>query len=184
MVGKSLFRSERVRLAAPVPEDAQSFVRWNEDSEYVRQTDTDYARPRNAQDYEEETKSIRSDETNMLFHIRTLADDRLIGFVVIHHIEWNNAVGLISIGIGDPDYRSKGYGQEVMQLAMNYAFNELNLYRLGLDVIGDNPRAIHLYEKLGFRHEGAKRKAVHRDGVRVDLLIMGILREEWNKEIN
>jgi RimJ/RimL family protein N-acetyltransferase len=37
---------------------------------------------------------------------------------------------------------------------------------------------------LGFRHEGAMRKAVHRDGVRVDRLIMGYCEEEWNKEIN
>jgi RimJ/RimL family protein N-acetyltransferase len=181
MTQKSLYRGERVRLAAPVAEDAQSFARWNEDSEYMRQMDTDFARPRSVQDYEEMTKSMRSGENSMLFHVRTLDDDRLIGFIAIHNIEWNNAAGLISIGIGDPEYRGKGYGSEALQLAMNYAFNELNLYRLGLDVIGDNKRAIRAYEKLGFKHEGAMRKAVHRDGVRVDRLTMGILREEWEK---
>jgi RimJ/RimL family protein N-acetyltransferase len=178
MTVKSLFIGERVRLAAPVPEDAQFFARWNEDSEFMRQMDTDYARPRNVQDYEEITKSMRG-ENSMLFHVRTIRDDRLIGFVAVHNIEWNNQTGLISIGIGDPDYRSKGFGSEAMRLAMNYAFNELNLFRLGLDVIGDNSRAIHTYEKLGFRHEGSMRQAVHRDGKRVDRLIMGILREEW-----
>jgi RimJ/RimL family protein N-acetyltransferase len=178
MTVKSLFTGERVRLAAPVPEDAQLFARWNEDSQYMRQMDTDYVRPRSVHDYEEMTKSMRS-ENSMLFHIRTIREDRMIGFVAVHNIEWNNQTGLISIGIGDPDYRSKGFGSEAMRLVMNYAFNELNLYRLGLDVIGDNARAIHAYEKLGFRHEGIVRRAVHRDGLRVDRIYMGILREEW-----
>jgi len=182
MTQKSLYRGERVRLTAPQPDDAQFFARWNEDSEYMRQVDTDFARPRSVQDYEELTKTMRSGGNSVLFHIRTLDEDRLIGFVAIHNIEWNNAAGVISIGIGDPNYRGKGYGSEAMRLVLDYAFNELNLYRLGLDVIGDNARAIRAYEKLGFRCEGAMRKAVHRDGVRVDRLIMGILREEWVKK--
>jgi RimJ/RimL family protein N-acetyltransferase len=108
---------------------------------------------------------------------------RLLGFVVIHSIEWNNQTGLISFGIGDPEYRGKGYGSEAMCLAMHYAFNELNLYRLGLDVIADNDACMRAYEKLGFRHEGAMRESVYRDGVRVDRLIMGILREEWEDRL-
>jgi RimJ/RimL family protein N-acetyltransferase len=181
MTGKPLFRGKRVRLAAPAPEDAQHFARWNEDSDFMRQMDTDYVRPRTVQDQEEMIKSMRSGENTMHFHIRTLDDDRLLGFVVIHSIEWNNQTGLISIGIGDPEYRGKGYGSEAMRLAMHYAFNELNLYRLGLDVIANNERAVRAYEKLGFRHEGAMRQSVYRDGVRVDRLIMGILRDEWEE---
>jgi RimJ/RimL family protein N-acetyltransferase len=179
MMDRPLFRGERVRLAAPVPEDAQHFAVWNEDTEFMRQMDTDYVRPRNVQDHEEMIKNMRSGDNNMLFHIRTLDGDRLLGFVAIHSIEWNNQAGLISIGIGDPDYRGKGYGSEALCLALNYAFNELNLYRLGLDVIGSNTRAIRAYEKLGFKHEGAMREAVYRDGVRVTRVIMGMLRQEW-----
>jgi RimJ/RimL family protein N-acetyltransferase len=62
---------------------------------------------------------------------------------------------------------------------LRYGFHELNLYRLGLDVMGYNARAIHAYEKAGFQIEGRQRAAVLRDGQRHDRVFMGILREEW-----
>ncbi len=178
----NLFRGKLVRLAAPVPEDAACFAEWNNDSEYLRQMDTDYARPRNVKDHEELAQMMRSASNGVLFHIRTLSDDRMIGFVALHNIEWNNQAGMISIGIGDPAYRGKGYGTDAMRLAIHYAFNELNLYRLGLDVNGNNPRAIRVYENLGFQREGAARQAIYRDGERVDRLLMGLLCSEWKEK--
>ncbi len=177
----NLFCGKLVRLAAPVPEDAACFAEWNNDFEYLRQMDTDYARPRNVHDHENLAQSMRSQENGVLFHVHTLAEDRMIGFVAIHDIEWNNQSGMISIGIGDREFRGKGYGTDAMGTAIAYAFRELNLHRLGLDVNGDNPRAIRVYEKLGFRHEGAAREAIHRDGEWVDRLYMGLLRCEWEE---
>jgi RimJ/RimL family protein N-acetyltransferase len=177
MTQTSLFHGRLVRLAAPVPEDAEIFAAWEADTDFLRQLDTDYVRPRNRQDHEEMLREMR--QGGLLFHIHTLDNDRMIGFVALFHIEWNNQIATISVGIGESDYRGKGYGSEAIQLALNYAFNELNLHRVGLDVIGDNRRAIRAYEKLGFQYEGAMRQAVHRDGKRVDRVIMGLLREEW-----
>jgi RimJ/RimL family protein N-acetyltransferase len=62
---------------------------------------------------------------------------------------------------------------------LRYAFDELNLYRVGLDVIESNRRAIRAYEKVGFQREGAVRGAVLREGQRTNLVLMGILRDEW-----
>ncbi len=175
----SLFSGLRLRLAAPQPEDAELFARWSNDAEYTRQLDTDYARPRSTQGAAADMERFRPEPNGVTFHLRTLADDRLIGFVSIHSIEWNNQSGLISIGIGDPDYRDQGYGSEALNLALNYGFNELGLYRIGLDVIASNSRAVHAYEKAGFRHEGRLRSAVYRDNQRTDRLLMGILRDDW-----
>jgi RimJ/RimL family protein N-acetyltransferase len=176
---ESLFCGKLLRLAAPRAEDAEIVASWSNDADYLRQVDTDFARPRTTQETTEEINSRRSGNTCIEFHLRTVLDDRLIGFVAIHSIEWNNQIGTISIGIGESEFRGKGYGSEALRLMLNYAFNELNLYRVGLDVIASNTRAIHAYEKAGFISEGLMRSAVMRDGVRGDLLIMGILRTEW-----
>lgn len=40
------------------------------------------------------------------------------------------------------------------KLAMDYAFSVLNLYKLYLIVDKENAKAIHIYEKLGFKKEG------------------------------
>ncbi len=175
----NLFCGRLVRLCAPAPGDADLLARWSEDPEYQRQLDTDYARPQSAKYIEE--RFLQPGPGEVLFHLRTLAEDRLIGFLALHSIEWNNGAAFLSMGIGEADYRGKGYGSDALRQGLNYAFSELNLFRVGLDVIASNARAVRAYEKAGFRHEGAMRAAVCRDGVRVDRLMMGILRPEWEQ---
>lgn len=68
-----------------------------------------------------------------------------------------------------------------MRLALRFAFMELNLHRVTLDVFEYNPRAIRSYEKAGFREEGRRRQLLLRNGRRWDEIEMGILREEWLK---
>jgi RimJ/RimL family protein N-acetyltransferase len=176
---ETLFTGRLVRLAAPDRDDAHAFARWSQDADYQRCLDTDYARPYSPETFLERFNPGRESHNAVLFHLRTLQDDRLIGFVVIHSIEWNNQAGLLSIGIGDPDYRGRGYGSDALRLALRYAFDELNLYRVGLDVIAGNAAAIRAYERAGFRREGSARGAVLRDGQRQDRVLMGILRDEW-----
>lgn len=177
----SLFVGNRLRLAAYRPEDAEIAVRWTEDAEYQRQMDTDYARPSTTHEQAEMLTSRRS-PNSVNFALRMLEDDRLIGFVVIHSIEWNNQSGTLSIGIGDPEYRGKGLGGEALRLILNYAFNELNLFRVGLDVISTNERAIRAYHKAGFIEEGRMRASVYRDGQRADRILMSVLRDEWQPD--
>jgi RimJ/RimL family protein N-acetyltransferase len=179
MPNTDLFRGKLVRLAAPQPEDNAAFAQWSNDSEYMRQLDTDYIYPRNAASMQESQARHNDPSHGVVFNIRTLDDDRLIGFVAIHSIEWNNQAGLIAIGIGVPEYRGKGYGGDALRLVLNYGFNELGLYRIGLEVIGSNARAMRAYEKVGFIKEGVKRACVFRDGQRTDVVVMGILRDDW-----
>jgi RimJ/RimL family protein N-acetyltransferase len=170
-----------VRLVAPSERDAPVLARWTEDTEYLRSVDSDYARPISPEEAAQRLSPDSADSNGTAFHIRTLSDDRLIGFVAIHSIEWSNGAGLLAVGIGEPEYRGKGYGADALQLILRFAFDELNLFRIGLDVIATNTRAIRAYEKLGFQPEGRMRGAVLRDGIRTDRIFMGILRDEWSE---
>lgn len=174
-----LFRGELVRLAAPRMADAEVMARWDEDAEYLRLLDTDFASPRTVEQYREESRAPSRRPNSLLFRIRTVAEDQLIGFVALHGIEWNNRSCMMAIGIGEPEYRGRGYGGDAIRLILGYAFRELNLERVGLDVISYNAAAIGAYERAGFVEEGRMRAAVLRDGQRYDRVIMGILRAEW-----
>ncbi|ALP38439.1 acetyltransferase [Paenibacillus sp. IHB B 3084] len=175
---ENLFYGDRIKLAAVREEDAETMFKWGEDAEYLRNVDTDLALPYTLKQMESEG-SPSSHE--VYFRLRTLADDVLIGFVAIHGIEWNNRIGQLAVGIGNTDYRGKGYGSEAVRLILRYAFYELNLNRVGLDVIEYNKQAIRTYEKAGFLHEGRVRSAVLRDGNSYDRIMMGILYSEWNE---
>jgi RimJ/RimL family protein N-acetyltransferase len=176
----NLFAGEMVRLVAPSREDAAILARWSEDASYLRALNTSYARPLSEAEFNKRLDPEQRDPNWIEFHVRTISDDKLIGFVALHTIEWNNATAMLSVGIGEPDYRDRGYGSEALRLVLRYAFEELNLFRVGLDVIAANDRAVHVYEKLGFQHEGIMRRAVHREDRRYDVFHMGILRDEWN----
>ena len=174
---QDLFKGQLVRLCAPRPEDGEIIASWTEDAAYQRPIDTEPAKPAIPQAI---SRWFSSESNNSYyFHLRTLAEDRLVGFIVIHSIEWSNGRGVLSMGIGGAENRGLGYGSDALLLMLNYAFNELNLYRVGLDVIGSNLPAIRIYQKAGFKEEGRIREAINRDNTRVDLVLMGITRPEW-----
>jgi len=50
--------------------------------------------------------------------------------------------------------QDKGYGTESVPAIVDYGMKELNLKRIFLKVFPDNLRAIHVYEKCGFREYG------------------------------
>ena len=61
---------------------------------------------------------------------------------------------------------------------MDFAYHDLNLHRVELTVFAGNEAAIRTYLGAGFVKEGILRQAAHIDGHYVDLIVMGILRDE------
>jgi RimJ/RimL family protein N-acetyltransferase len=115
----------------------------------------------------------------MPFAVRTLVEDRLVGLLVIKDIMWQARHCSFFIGIGDPTERGRGYGSDAVRVLLRYAFLEMNLNRVGLEVMAYNAEAIHAYEAAGFQQDGRLRAFVYRDGVYYDVLTMSILRAEW-----
>lgn len=178
LIHHSLFCGQWVRLCACKPEDASQLALWSEDAEYLRNMDSDFVMPGSIESFE---KSHEKSSNSMEFRLRTLENDTLIGFVALFSIEWNNQCGKMAIGIGDPNFRGKGYGTDALRLILRYGFCELNLHRIGLDVISYNQRAIHAYQKVGFQVEGTLRESVLRDGQKYDRILMSILRSEYQQ---
>jgi RimJ/RimL family protein N-acetyltransferase len=160
---------------------AENFSRWQRDSEYHRLLSTEAFNPHSMKAIREWLeKNLEKDPPEFyLFMIRKLDDDRLIGEIDLGGMSLNHGDGFVGISIGEREFWGKGYGTEAMDLILRFAFLELNLQRISLDVFEYNPRAIRSYEKAGFIHEGRQRGMLNRDGQRYDLLFMGILRDEW-----
>src|SRR5262245_20533352 len=103
---KPLFTGQLLRLAAPRPEDSDIFAAWSNDADYLRLLDDDPIRPLTSDNY----SSFGGAITDHYFHLRTLADDTLIGFVVLFNVKWPGGSSDMAIGIGESAYRGKGYG--------------------------------------------------------------------------
>lgn len=81
--------------------------------------------------------------------------------------------GMLGMGIV-PGYRDRGIGRQLITAALEAA-RSAGLHRVELDAHGDNLRAIALYEKVGFVHEGVARQAVKLDGRLIDSVRMGLI---------
>ena len=100
--------------------------------------------------------------------------DRCIGWAGLR-IDAGNHRASYTIGIFDPMLRGRGLGREITALVVEWAFHELGLHRIELDVLTSNTPAIRCYEAVGFRHEGVRRDfELYPDGWR-DFLFMSLL---------
>ncbi len=176
-----LFKGELVRLTmddAQVAAEANS--RWMRNSGFSRLESSGPAYPHSAHAVKKWWEEHVDEEKDVFaFYIHCLEDDRLIGEISLDGVKFQHGDTFVGISIGDPKDWGKGYGTDAMRIILRYAFQELNLHRVSLDVFEYNPRAIRSYEKAGFKIEGHRRQVLNRDGRRWDMIFMGILREEW-----
>ncbi len=175
----NLFRGGRVRLTACTPDDLPALARWYEHSAFPRLFDAAPARPKSAAELARWLEERQRATDGVLFAVRPLEGDDLLGLVELDGILWTHGTGWLSIGFGDPARWGQGYGAEALGLALAFAFDELNLHRVQFTVFAYNERAIALYRKQGFVQEGVYREFLRRDGVRHDMLLFGLLRREW-----
>jgi len=184
---KDILKGELVRLSGVDPQElGKAYAAWNQDSELTRFLDARMVSLRSAKAisdfFEKETKEVSPVEYP--FTIRALEDNRLLGDIGLYVVnEWGSRDAFVGLGIGDRENWGRGYGTDAMKIILRFAFTEINLRRVTLNVFEYNPRAIRSYEKTGFQHEGRLRGALLRDGRRWDMLYMGILRDDW-KEMN
>lgn len=81
--------------------------------------------------------------------------------------------------IGDREARRRGVGRAAQVLGLDKAFGELRLHKVFAEVMADNDAALNLQIAGGFRREGYLRGHVLKDGLPRDVVMLGILAEEW-----
>lgn len=106
------------------------------------------------------------------------ATEEVVGEVVLNDWEETNASCNLRVLVGAAG-RNRGLGTEAVRLITAYGIEELGLHRIELEVFDFNPRAIAVYEKVGFVHEGTRRQALRFDGEWVDAHVMAVLAHEW-----
>ena len=179
MLETNILRGDNIRLTAVNKDDLPAIHRWYEDAGFARLFDAAPAAPKNETQLTRWLEDVQKDQSGFLFAIRPVDGQTLLGYVELDGIMWSNGNAWLGLGLGDRDNWGKGYGTEAIRLALNFAFNELNLHRIQLSVFSYNERALALYEKLGFVREGLFREHLRRDGQFYDMILYGLLRREW-----
>jgi len=172
-----MIQGSQVRLRALEPEDLPDYHRWLNDPEVVRYLKL-YA-PLSMPDEEAWYQEVRDDSSQMVFAIESEAGQH-IGNLSLMDLNWKDRSAELGIVIGDKSQWGKGYAQDATRTLLALAFGEMNLNRVYLRVFAEHEAAINAYRKCGFVEEGRLREEIYADGRYHDMLVMAILRREFN----
>ena len=170
------FEGRLVRLRAREMADAPQFHRWINDPEVTQHITARYPLSM-AQEKKHLEDGAAPDYRLALFATETL-EGKLIGWCGLHADAPENHSASLGISIGEKAYWNGGYGTDTMRVLCRFGFEHMNLHRIELTVFATNPRAVRVYEKVGFQHEGCLREWDFRYGAYRDCLVMGLLRGE------
>jgi RimJ/RimL family protein N-acetyltransferase len=108
-------------------------------------------------------------------HLLAVAADEVVGFLVAHRGPTQRVRHRADFAMAvRTDHQGQGSGRRLLVALESWAA-EVGVKRLELTVMVHNHRAIALYERAGFAHEGHKRAAILVGGHPVDELVMGKL---------
>lgn len=165
-----------VQLRPVTEADLPHYVRWFNDPAVVGLLITEVSAATETTEWVW-LHSKLADPTERLWSMEV--DGRLIGNCALHlRGEQGAELGIL---IGEKDAWSQGYGTDTVRQLLAIAFGELGLWRVWLRTRGSNGRAVRCYQKAGFRQEGVQRQAIWRQGQWVDVMLMAILRSEWEQ---
>lgn len=166
---------ERITLRAIERADLPAYVQWLNDPAVLEYFGRFF--PLSRAQEEQWYEAMLQDPEQRSFAIEF--EGRHIGGAGFGSIDGRNRSAEAGLFIGVPELWDQGLGYDVMQTLLRFGFRQMNLHRVYLRVFAGNRRAVHLYEKAGFQHEGCWRQAEFRYGRYHDLLWMSVLRDEW-----
>lgn len=102
----------------------------------------------------------------------------LVGEAVVNLFDEQNHSMNFRILIG-PRGRNQGFGTDATRLIINYIFKTTTLHELTLSVFDFNPRAKHVYEKVGFVQVSIDENDLEYEGEWIDSINMKLTREDW-----
>ena len=180
VIDAAVLEGRKVRLRPLTDDDVPVLRRWLNDPDvrHWLHLSEDPPELMTLEAHRERWEHIRDDPAHIAWCIET-EEAQPIGHLGLLEIHSLHRRAELALSIGEKEYWSRGYGTDAVRAALRYAFQELGLRRVYLITDEDNLRAIRCYEKCGFRREGLLRAHRLRYGRPLNMVIMGVLREEW-----
>jgi RimJ/RimL family protein N-acetyltransferase len=180
LTDKIIYAAGKLVYLRPLePQDLEGdYLAWINDPEVTHYTEVGTF-PSTRRDLEEFYESTKASKSQVLLAIIDRQSHRHIGNVKLGPIHWVHRKATFGILIGDKNCWGGGIGEEATRLAVEYAFQRLNLNRVDLGVFAGHEAAVRCYEKVGFKLEGRFRQDLFSGGEFRDRLWMGLLRSEY-----
>ena len=177
----NFWRGRLVRLRGVEPSDAETFARWNLDSEAARELEFTWP-PVSLARVAKETEELALKKFEAGDFVFVVEDGAgvAVGNIATHHCDQRAGTFMYGLYVAR-EHRRRGYATEAVGLVLKYYFEELRYQKCLVGVHSNNPASVALHEKLGFVREGTLRRMVYTGGQFHDLHRYGMLKEEWEQ---
>jgi len=162
------------------PDDLEMILKWRTMPEVSKYMYTDFE-PSMAKQKKWYVQ-ISEDQTRKDWVINVDGED--VGLLSIVRIDNVNRRCEWAYYLGSPNVRGKGIGKNVELNVLEYVFEKLGLNKLCCEVLKENELVVKIHEKYGSVVEGNRRQQIYKNGEFLDIIEMGILKEDWEKNIH
>ena len=171
-----MIAGEHVILRAFEREDVDRCYRWMNDPNIVRTLKSRYPIAfQNEAEWLE--RAMHSNVNERHFAIERKDDRSHIGNASIHGIDWVSRTAWFGLFIGEPSAWNRGYGSDAIATLVRFAFEEMNMRKLSINVFDYNDTAKHVLATHGFVEEGKLVRDFYREGTYHDIVILSIFRD-------
>ena len=169
-----------MRLRPLSEQDVPLLTRWlfAPDVLHWLQLSEDPPELRTEESVRERHERMQADPSTEVWRIDT-DEGRPVGQVELVGINPLQRRAEVHLLVGEKDEWGRGYGTRAVRRLLEHAFEDLRLRRVSTMADEDNTRVIRLFERCGFAREGLLRRHRLRHGQPTDMVIMGILDEEY-----
>lgn len=150
--------------------DAPLMLEWMHDSEINCNFQADFASSTLESALSFIKDSFNDESQNFAF---VDENDEYLGTISLKHISYKNRNAEYAI-VTRKKAQGTGAARNATQELLQYAFNELGMHKVYLNVLEENLRARKFYEKCGFIEEGISKDAVRAGDKYASLVWYGI----------
>lgn len=141
--------------------DAKYIVNWIEDEVTFRKWCADMfdKYPIGADDMNQQYS--QHEDTDVFFPMTAFDESGVVGHLFMLFKDKEKKLLRFGYVIVDASKRGKGYGKEMLNLAIKYAFEILKVEKITLGVFENNPSAYHCYKAVGFKDVEGKSQSYY-----------------------
>jgi len=171
-----MLQGKHIRLTAVEKDDLKQLRDWRNNPEF-RKHFREYRELNLAMQEKWFEQKVVNDPTTMMFSIRRLSDNELLGCCGFVYINWLHRHADLSLYIGwnEAYIDDRGYAKESCELLFKHGFDELNLNKIWTEIYEFDAKKKALYDSFGFQQDGLLRQNYFYDGKWWDSRILSLL---------
>jgi len=175
-------RGELVYLQAIEREDLKLLMKWR-NLESFKKHFREYREINLEMQEDWYQKNVINDPSTLMFSIKRILDDELLGCCGLCYINWVHRHADLSLYIGyQEEYiDTKGYAKESCNLLFEYGFNQLGLNKIWTEIYEFDHKKKYLYDQLGFQLDGVLRNQYFYEGRWWNSYLLSLLKDEFSQ---